>query len=291
MAAICNGIYAHGGLRPYCATFLNFIGYALGAVRLSALSKFGVIYVMTHDSIGLGEDGPTHQPIEMLEYLRSTPNRLTIRPADGNEVAGAYIVAMERTSTPTVLSLSRQAAPTLENSAADKVQLGAYVVKEIGYLSSMSYPTLTIVATGTEVSLAIETGNEAYSQMTAASAAGAHPVPIWIRVVSMPCCELFDEQPINYQKSVFMEGSPVLSIEAAGVRGWRHYAHACYGMDNCFGASGSGGALLKHFGFTKEHLASKCQEVVSFYTTGKDVYPKAPCLVNYPHLPTLNGKH
>src|SRR5690348_3812685 len=103
MAAICNGIHSHGGLRPYCATFLNFIGYALGAVRLSALSDFGVIYVMTHDSIGLGEDGPTHQPVEMLESLRAMPNIYTMRPADGNETAGAYIVAMESPKTPTVI--------------------------------------------------------------------------------------------------------------------------------------------------------------------------------------------
>lgn len=145
MAAICNGLFAHGQIRPFCATFLQFIGYALGAVRVSALSRFGVIYIMTHDSIGLGqykslntlrtklrvcffvnegEDGPTHQPVEMLESLRAIPNLITIRPCDGNEVLGAYTIAMEQTRTPTVISLSRQACPSMAQygSSADKVE-------------------------------------------------------------------------------------------------------------------------------------------------------------------------
>ena len=154
MAAICNGIFAHGGIRPYCATFLNFAGYALGAMRLSCLSKFGVIYVMTHDSIGLGEDGPTHQPVEMLAMLRSHPNIMVIRPADGNETVGAYIQALERVHTPTVLCLSRQGVPTLENSSADKVSLGGYIIGEYGAASNIK---LIIVSTGTEVILAIQT--------------------------------------------------------------------------------------------------------------------------------------
>lgn len=123
MTAVCNGLFAHGGIRPYCATFLNFLGYAMGGLRISCLSRFGVVYVMTHDSIGLGEDGPTHQPIEMLECCRALPNLLTIRPADGNETVGAYIVAIERPHTPTVLSLTRQGVPTLEGSSADKATI------------------------------------------------------------------------------------------------------------------------------------------------------------------------
>ena len=132
MSAICNGLFSHGGFRPFGATFLNFIGYALGAVRVSALSRFGILYVMTHDSIGLGEDGPTHQPVEMLETLRCIPNLLTIRPADGNEVVGAYIAAIENSHTPTVISLSRQAVPTLNGTSAEKVSFGAYLLNDYG---------------------------------------------------------------------------------------------------------------------------------------------------------------
>lgn len=153
MAAICNGLFAHGGIRPFCATFLNFLGYAMGAVRVSSLSRFGVVYIMTHDSIGLGEDGPTHQPVEMLECCRATPNMLTIRPADGNEVVGAYIMALERASTPTVLSLTRQAVPTVENTSAANVALGAYVIGDFGPQSER--PKLILIGTGSELHLAV----------------------------------------------------------------------------------------------------------------------------------------
>ena len=111
MAAVCNGLFAYGGLRPFCATFLNFTGYALGAMRVSALSKFGVIYIATHDSIGLGEDGPTHQPVEALLNFRATPDLLTLRPADANEVSGSYMIALERRQTPCVIALSRHPNP------------------------------------------------------------------------------------------------------------------------------------------------------------------------------------
>jgi transketolase len=121
MAAICNGIAAYGGLIPFGATFLNFIGYAQGSFRLSALSHFRTLYIMTHDSIGLGEDGPTHQPVEILPLLRATPNCLTLRPADGNEVSGSYAVAIESSNRPSVLCLSRQNLPHLEGSSAEGV--------------------------------------------------------------------------------------------------------------------------------------------------------------------------
>lgn len=126
MSSVLNGMFAYGGIRPFGATFLNFITYAWGGVRLSALSKFGVIYVMTHDSIGLGEDGPTHQPVEVMELMRATPNMMAFRPADGNETTGAYICAMETPSTPSVLALSRQNCPHLEGSSAEIVAKGAY---------------------------------------------------------------------------------------------------------------------------------------------------------------------
>lgn len=249
MAAICNGMFAHGGVRPFCATFLNFIGYAMGSVRLSALSKFGVIYVMTHDSIGLGEDGPTHQPIETLEMLRATPNLLTFRPCDGNEVSGAYISAIEHTFTPSVISLSRQTAAALPNSSAEKVAHGAYTIAEAG-----SGPCKLIIAsTGTEVQLAIQV-----AEAVAASAGTS------VRVVSMPCWELFEKQSIEYQLEVFPAGIPVMSIEAAGVQGWNKYAHAPYGMTS-FGCSAPGGKVYERFGFTVENLTICAQEVLNHY--------------------------
>jgi transketolase len=154
MAAISNGLFAHGGFRPFCATFLNFAGYAMGSIRVSALSKFGVIYVMTHDSIGLGEDGPTHQPIEMLDCLRSIPNLLTLRPADGHETVGAYEVAFEQISTPSVICLSRQATPSITGTDRSKVKLGAYVVSE--FATDRQLPDLILVSTGTELSITIK---------------------------------------------------------------------------------------------------------------------------------------
>jgi len=159
MSAICNGIYAYGCFRPFCATFLNFMGYALGSVRLSALSKFGVIYVMTHDSIGLGEDGPTHQPIEMLDTLRAIPNLLTLRPADGPETVGAYEVAIESTDAPSVICLSRQATPALAGTDKNKVKLGAYVIADAKPegANGAAVPDIILVSTGTEVALSVRT--------------------------------------------------------------------------------------------------------------------------------------
>merc|ERR1740123_38332 len=130
MAAICNGLFAHGGFRPFCATFLNFAGYALGAMRVSALSKFGVIYIMTHDSIGLGEDGPTHQPIEMLEVLRATPNMLVFRPADGKETAASYKMALQNVHTPSVIACSRTKLVSNEASSIEHACKGAYIVRK-----------------------------------------------------------------------------------------------------------------------------------------------------------------
>jgi transketolase len=248
MAAICNGMFAHGGVRPFCATFLNFIGYAMGSVRLSALSRFGVIYVMTHDSIGLGEDGPTHQPIETLEMLRATPNLLTFRPCDGNEVAGSYICAVEHTHTPSVISLSRQTAPALPHSSTEKVAQGAYTISEAG----AGPCKLIIASTGTEVQLAIKV-----AEAVATSAAS-------VRVVSMPCWELFERQSIEYQLEVFPAGVPVMSVEAAGAQGWTKYAHAPYGMSS-FGCSAPGGKVYERFGFTVENLSICAQEVMNHY--------------------------
>jgi transketolase len=218
MAAMCNGMAAYGGLIPFGATFLNFITYAWGAVRLSALSHFGVIYIMTHDSIGLGEDGPTHQPIETLALCRATPNMLVLRPADGNEVAGAYKVAIERRHTPSVLSLSRQNVPHLEGSSIEGVEKGAYVLCEA------ENPQAILVGTGTEVSLCVEAAKELAKQKIKA------------RVVSMPCMEIFEEQTQAYKESIFLKGVPVLSVEVLSSMPWYKYAHCIIGIDK-FGAS------------------------------------------------------
>jgi len=267
MAAISNGLFAHGGFRPFCATFLNFAGYAMGSIRVSALSKFGVIYIMTHDSIGLGEDGPTHQPIEMLELLRATPNLLTIRPCDGNEVVGAYKIAIIEKETPTFLSLSRQGVPTIKGSSADKVAHGGYVISQHG-----DKPALILIATGTEVSLAISLADELKKTDG-----------IDVTVVSMPCTELFDKQSVEYQSKTLPDGVPIMSIEACGTNGWNKYAHATFGMQT-FGASGTGSDLFKHFGFTTSNLLIRAREVISFYKS----HP-IPSKVHYPRFSAVSS--
>jgi len=246
MAAICNGIVAYGGFISYAATFLNFIGYAMGAVRLSALSHFGVIYVMTHDSIGLGEDGPTHQPINALMMIRTEPNILLIRPADGNETSGAYAVAIENRHRPSVLCLTRQTVPNLKGTSIEGVYKGAYTISD-----TEGQPQLILVGTGSEVQLCV--------------AAAALLKDVKVRVVSMPSWELFREQSLEYQKSVFPEGVPVLAVEAGSVVGWREYAHAVHGMKG-FGISGPAKDVFAHFGFTPENIAAKAKETLEFYS-------------------------
>ncbi|ORX99058.1 transketolase [Basidiobolus meristosporus CBS 931.73] len=248
MAAICNGIAAYGGFIPFCSTFLNFISYALGASRLSALSHLRVIYVMTHDSIGLGEDGPTHQPIETLASLRATPNTLVFRPADGNEVSGAYLAAIQNKHRPSVLALSRQNLPHLEGSSIENTLKGAYV------LSDVPEPEIVLVATGSEVSICVEAAKE-----LAASGVKA-------RIVSMPSMELFDQQELAYKESVFPRNVPVLSVEAMTTFGWGKYAHASIGMTT-FGASAPAGQLYERFGITSAAIAQKSVKMIEFYKT------------------------
>jgi len=248
MAAICNGLAAYGGLIPYCATFLNFISYASGAVRLSALSKFRVLYIMTHDSIGLGEDGPTHQPVETLAALRAMPNMLVFRPADGNEVNGAYQCALSYSGGPSVLALSRQNVPNLETSSAEAVKLGAYPAFE----SAPGTPAdLIIVSTGSEVGIAIAAAKKIAGKS--------------VRVVSMPCAELYDAQPIEYKKSVFPDGTPVLSVEASVSFGWERYSHAHVGVDD-FGRSAPYEAVYEYFGITPDGVAAKAAKLLEFYS-------------------------
>lgn len=244
MSAICNGMSAYGAFVPFCATFLNFVGYQLGAVRLSALSEFQVLYVMTHDSIGLGEDGPTHQPIEMIESLRAMPNMLVFRPADLNETSGSYAAALEHKKTPSTLCLSRQSMPNLALSTPDKVAHGAYTVLEA------DAPALVLVASGSEVSLAMAAAEKLQGKS--------------VRVVSMPCQELFEGQSQEYKLSLFPEGVPVMSVECSASRGWEKYSHAQVGMTS-FGKSAPIKDVMDYFGFTADKVSAKATQVIDFY--------------------------
>ncbi|KZV62031.1 transketolase [Peniophora sp. CONT] len=246
MGAIGNGLHAYGGIIPFVATFLNFVSYAAGAVRLSALSGHQVIWVATHDSIGLGEDGPTHQPIETGIHFRSLPNCAFWRPADGNETSAAYYVALTSKRTPSILSLSRQNLPNLEASTIEKASKGGYVVHE------EQNEALTIVSAGSEVSIALE----------AAGKLVAEGIPT--RVVSIPCWLVFDQQPQDYRLSVLRSGAPILSLEALSTAGWAKYSHEQYGIDT-FGASGPYKEVYKKFGITGENIAVVGKKVVDFY--------------------------
>jgi len=251
MAAICNGLSAHGAVIPFCSTFLNFIGYAYGAVILSALSKERVLYVFTHDSIYLGQDGPTHQPVEKYSTCRATPNLNFWRPSDANETVATYISALRAKETPTVMSLSRQNVPNLEGSSVEKALLGGYVVHSCG----CDKPDVILISTGSETSVCVDVAKSLKDKK--------------VRVVSIPCWEVFDSQSIEYRKSVLPAGVPVLSVEAGSTLGWERYAHASIGL-NEFGASGNEKALQKHFGFDVESVAAKTVKLIDFYA-GKNV--------------------
>ncbi|KAI0262899.1 transketolase [Gloeopeniophorella convolvens] len=246
MGAIANGIAAYGGIVPFVATFLNFVSYAAGAVRLSALSKHQVIWVATHDSIGLGEDGPTHQPVETAIHFRAIPNIAFWRPADGNETSAAYLVALRSTGTPSILSLSRQNLPNLENSTIEHASKGGYVVHE------EEGEALTIVSTGSEVSIALEAAGKLKAQ------------GIKTRVVSLPCWLVFDQQPLEYRLSVLRGGAPVLSLEALSTAGWAKYSHEQYGLPS-WGASGPYKKVYEKFGITGDNIAVVGKKVVDYY--------------------------
>ncbi|KAI9256876.1 transketolase [Sporodiniella umbellata] len=246
MFAFMNGLSAYGGIIPFGGTFLNFLTYGWGAARLSALSHCRALYIMTHDSIGLGEDGPTHQPVETLALSRATPNMLTFRPADGNEVSGSYMVAIQNKTRPSVLALSRQNLPHLEGSSIEAVLKGGYV------LQSDPKPQVIFVATGSEVAIVVE----------AAKKLTEKNIPS--RVVSMPCTELFDEQSSDYKKEVFPLGIPIISVEALGTFGWDRYSHSHIGLTT-FGASGKIDDLYKHFGLTADHAVQKAEKVIQHF--------------------------
>jgi len=268
MAAVCNGLAAWGGLLPYCGTFLNFIGYALGSVRLSALSHFRVLYVATHDSIGLGEDGPTHQPVEMLESLRAMPNMAVYRPCGGNETSAAYAAAIADARRPAVLALSRGNMPNFPGASFDKALRGGYTIFDTADPAGAADgapagdPALIVAATGTEVAIAID-GAKALAAATGARVA----------VASLPCLELFEEQPADYQRSVLRPGVPVLSIEASAIRGWERYAHAWIGL-SAFGASGPANDVYKHFDMTAAAVQRRGARMLEHYA--KHAVPGLP---------------
>ncbi|KAJ2054117.1 Transketolase [Coemansia sp. RSA 922] len=252
MAAISNGIAAYGANIPFASTFLNFISYAAGATRLSALSHLRVLYIMTHDSIGLGEDGPTHQPIETMAMLRATPNYLNFRPADGNEVSAAYLAALQHSDRPSVLSLTRQNLPQLEGSSIESAMLGGYNLQMFGSDDGAKLDLL-IVGTGSETSLAVDT-----AKLLAAENGLA------VKVVSMPCLELFNAQSDEYRHSVLTPGVPSISVEALSTFGWHKYVHRPIGIDS-FGASGPVDKLYKHFGLVPEVIAGKAIKLIDYY--------------------------
>lgn len=248
MGAIMNGLAAHGGIVPYAGTFLNFVSYAAGALRLSALSQHQVVWVGTHDSIGLGEDGPTHQPIETLAHFRAIPNLQVWRPADGNETSAAYYVALNSKHTPSVIALTRQNLPQLEGSTIEKASKGGYTVYSVS-----DKPDLIFVATGSEVSLSIDAAKLLKEQKG-----------LNVNVVSLPDWHTFDKQSQEYRLSVLPDGAPVLSVEVMSTVGWSKYAHESFGI-NRFGASGAYKDVYKFFGFTPEGIAEKGAKVVDFY--------------------------
>jgi transketolase len=245
MGAICNGIAAQGALIPYCATFLTFTDYMRGAIRLSCLSKIGVIFIMTHDSIALGEDGPTHQPIEQIAALRAIPELVVIRPADGNETSGAYKAAIDRRSNPTLLSLSRQNLPNLAGTSIAGVEKGGYILSD-----SDGTPDLILIGTGAETQLCVKAAEQLRNEGKK------------VRVVSLPSWELFDLQDEQYRESVLPKAvTKRVSVEAGTTFGWCRYTGSegiAIGIDR-FGASAPGEVCLEKFGFTVANVVAKAK--------------------------------
>ena len=254
MTAMLTGMAHHGGVIPFGATFLTFSDYMRPSIRLAALSAAHVIYVWTHDSIALGEDGPTHQPVEQLASLRAIPNLLLLRPADANETVEAWRIAMQHTAGPVGLVLTRQKIPVLDRTtlaAAAGAARGAYVLIDA---DQGMPPELILIATGSEVSLALA----AHRQLSREG--------VRSRVVSMPSWELFEAQPVEYRHSVLPPAVGArVSVEAGSPFGWERYVGptgAIIGVDH-FGASGPGPVVMAHYGFTVEHLVATAKGVLA----------------------------
>ncbi len=241
MGAAMNGMAAHGGILPVGGTFFCFSDYERPAIRLAALSTEKVVFVLTHDSVGLGEDGPTHQPIEQLASLRAMPQLQLIRPADANETAEAWRVAVE-TDGPTALILTRQAVPVVTDGLA--VEVGAAVVHDV------DAPQLVLIGTGSEVSVCLD----AASRLEADGIA--------TRVVSMPSWDRFERQPADYRHDVFPPGIPRLSVEAATTFGWARWADASVGIDGRFGASAPGSVALEKLGINVDNVVAHAKALI-----------------------------
>jgi transketolase len=252
MGGALNGMALHGGLIPFGGTFLIFSDYMRGAIRLAALMELPVIYIFTHDSVGLGEDGPTHQPIEQLAGLRAIPNMTVVRPADATETAVAWRLAVERRKGPIALVLTRQKVPVLDRTryaSADQLQKGAYILAETQGKS----PELIVIATGSEVHPALE----AYKILESEGIA--------VRIVSMPSWELFERESAEYRAAVLPpEVTARISIEAASTFGWERYVGSngvMIGL-NRFGASAPGEVALKNLGFTAENILAHAKRLL-----------------------------
>lgn len=240
MCSAANGILLHGGLRTYVGSFLVFSDYSKAAIRMAALQHLPSIYLFSHDSLAVGEDGPTHQPVEQIAALRAIPNVNVFRPCDAKETYASYRLALENSTTPSAIILTRQNLPLLRNSSNyDLVKRGGYIIsKERG-----NHPEFTIIATGSEVSLALDVKKYLYS------------LGLDIRVVSMPCVELFNQQDSQYQTSVLgHDYAHRISIEMGSTMGWHKYAKYSIGVDR-FGASGKANDVIKNYGLTKENIA------------------------------------
>ena len=269
MGAIANGIACHGGFVPYAGTFLTFSDYMRGSVRVAALSGLHIVYVWTHDSVALGEDGPTHQPVEQIAALRAMPNLWLVRPADSNETAAAWALALERSTGPTALALTRQKLPTLAGTAEKAragVRRGGYVLRPASNETGGGVPALILVATGSEVSLAVAAADEL-------EAGG-----IATRVVSLPCWEAFDAQDAAYRESVLPAGVRArVTVELGVSFGWERWAGndgAIVALDR-FGASAPAATLLECFGFTAARLAEVGRGVVAGTVSGRVALPAA----------------
>jgi transketolase len=251
MGGIMNGLALHGGVLPVGGTFFIFSDYMRPAVRLAALSHAHVVYSWTHDSVGLGQDGPTHQPVEQLASLRSMPGLRLIRPADANECAHAWRIAVD-SDGPTGIVLSRQALPVLEGTAEafDGVSRGGYVLAE----ADGTLPEIVLVSSGSEVHVCLE---------AAELLARADPsAPVAVRVVSLPSWDLFERQEPTYRSSVLPDGIPTLAVEAAASFGWDRYADDVIAIDR-FGASAPAGEIFAHLGFTPGNVAERARALIA----------------------------
>ena len=250
MGGVLNGLAAHGGVLPVGGTFFVFSDYMRGAVRLAALSGHQVIYSWTHDSVGLGEDGPTHQPVEHLPSLRAMPGLRVVRPADANEVVTAWVDAIAHDG-PTALVLSRQNLPVLDGTASNAgVSKGAYVLHETGPADTdADLPDLVLVASGSEVWVCLD------------AAATLAEDALRVRVVSMPCWEDFEAQDEEYQASVLPAAVPTLAVEAASSFGWERWADDTVAIDR-FGASAPGDTVLAELGIEPGHVVGAAQQLL-----------------------------